>query len=146
MNVMGDPDDQGESIVFTYYLNVAPSDTINWDFGDGTTGTSQVESSGPDEAGLTHYYKQISGEGSVPAAGPTVTATQDVTVTAFVAWVANDGNAYYECVTPDGGVDGVNQKTQAQAVAACSTTYANALVHGALSPKPVYQVRTIPVA
>jgi len=30
MNVMGDPDADGESIVFTYYLGVAPSDTINW--------------------------------------------------------------------------------------------------------------------
>jgi hypothetical protein len=146
MNVMGDPDDQGESIVFTYYLNVAPSDTINWDFGDGTTGTSQVESSGPDEAGVTHYYKQISGEGSVPAAGPTVTATQDVTVTAFVAWVAEDGNAHYGCVTPAGGIGAVNPYTQAAAVAACSTTYANALVNTALPPKPVYQVRAIPVA
>jgi hypothetical protein len=146
INVMGDPDADGESIVFTYYLDVAPSDTINWDFGDGTTGTSQAEGSGPGEAGVTHYYKQISGEGSVPAAGPTVTATQDVTVTAFVAWVDGIGGAFYECVTPDGGVDGVNQKTQAGAVAACSTTYANALVDGALPPKPVYQVRTIPVA
>jgi hypothetical protein len=146
MNVMGDPDAEGESIVFTYYLDVAPSNRINWDFGDGTTGTSQVESSGPDEAGVTHYYKQISGEGSVPAAGPTVTATQDVTVTAFVAWVDWNGDAYYGCVTPGGGLKGVFQYTQAQAVAACSTTYANALVDGALPPKPVYQVRTIPVA
>ncbi len=146
MNVMGDPDAEGESIVFTYYLDVAPSNMINWDFGDGTTGTSQVESSGPDEAGVTHYYKQISGEGSVPAAGPTVTATQDVTVTAFVAWVDWNGDAYYGCVTPGGGLKGVFQYTQAQAVAACSTTYANALVDGALPPKPVYQVRTIPVA
>ena len=146
MNVLGDPDADGESIVFTYYLDVAPSDTINWDFGDGTTGTSQVESSGPNEAGVTHYYKQISGEGSVPAAGPTVTATQDVTVTAFVAWVADDGNAHYGCVTPTGGIGAVNQYTQATAVAACSTTYANALVDTALPPKPVYQVRAIPVA
>ena len=146
MNVMGDPDADGESIVFTYYLDVAPSDTINWNFGDGTTGTSQAESSGPGEAGVTHYYKQISGEGSVPAAGPTVTATQDVTVTAFVAWVADDGNAHYGCVTPTGGIGEVNQYTQATAVAACSTTYANALVDTALPPKPVYQVRAIPVA
>ena len=146
MNVMGDPDADGESIVFTYYLDVAPSDTINWNFGDGTTGTSQAESSGPGEAGVTHYYKQISGEGSVPAAGPTVTAAQDVTVTAFVAWVDGIGGTYYECVTSDGGVNGVNQKTQAQAVAACSTIYASALVNAALPAKPVYQVRAIPVS
>jgi len=41
MNVMGDPDADGESIVFTYYLGVAPSDTINWNFGDGTESTEQ---------------------------------------------------------------------------------------------------------
>ena len=146
MNVMGDPDADGESIVFTYYLDVTPSDTINWNFGDGTIGTSQAESSGPGEAGVTHYYKQISGEGSVPAAGPTVTATQDVTVTAFVAWMAEDGNAYYGCVTPAGGIGAVNAYTQATAVAACSTTYAKALVDTALPPKPVYQVRAIPVS
>lgn len=146
MNVMGDPDADGESIVFTYYLDVTPSDTINWNFGDGTTGTSQADSSGPGEVGVTHYYKQISGERSVPAAGPTVTATQDVTVTAFVAWVAEDGNAYYGCVTPAGGIGPVNPYTQATAVAACSTTYAQALVDTALPPKPVYQVRAIPVS
>ena len=146
MNVMGDPDADGESIVFTYYLDVAPSDTISWGFGDGTTGTSPAESSGPGEAGVTHYYKQISGTGSIPAAGATVTATQDVAITAFVAWVDGEGDAYYECVTPGGGVDGVNQDTQAQAMAACSTTYADALVDAALPPKPVYQVRAIPVA
>jgi hypothetical protein len=145
-NVMGDPDAEGESIVFTYYLAVTPSDTINWNFGDGTTGTSQAESSGPREAGVTHYYKQISGDGSVPAAGPTVTATQDVTVTAFIGWVADDGNAYYGCVTPGGGIGAVNPFTQAQAAAACSTTYADALIDAAVPPKPVYQVRTIPVA
>jgi hypothetical protein len=146
MSVMGDSDADGESIVFTYYLAVTPSDTINWNFGDGTTGTSQAESSGPGEVGVTHYYKQISGEGSVPAAGPTVTAAQDVTVTAFVAWVDGIGGTYYECVTSDGGVNGVNQKTQAQAVAACSTIYASALVNAALPAKPVYQVRAIPVS
>jgi hypothetical protein len=146
MNVIGDPDADGESIVFTYYLAVTPSDTINWNFGDGTTGTSQAESSGPGEAGVTHYYKQISGEGNVPAAGPTVTATQDVTVTAFVAWVDWNGDAYYGCVTPGGGVNGMFGYTQTQAVAACSTTYANALVEGALPAKPVYQVRAIPVS
>ena len=146
MNVMGDPDADGESIVFTYYLGVAPSDTINWNFGDGTTGTSQAEGSGPDEAGVIHYYKQISGEGSVPAAGPTVTATQDVTVTAFVAWVAEDGNAYYGCVTPTGGIGAMSPYTQAAAVAACSTSYTNALVDAPLPPKPLYQVRAIPVS
>lgn len=146
MNVMGDPDADGESLVFSYYLDVAPSDTINWDFGDGTTGTAAAESSGPGEAGVTHYYKQISGTGSIPAAGPTVAATQDVTVTAFVAWVDGQGDAHYECVTPGGGVAGVNQETQAQATAACGATYADALVDTALPPKPVYQVRAIPVA
>jgi hypothetical protein len=144
-NVMGEPDAEGESIVFTYYLAVTPSDTINWDFGDGTTGTSQAETSGPG-GGVTHYYKQIGGQGSVPAAGPTVTATQDVTVTAFVAWVDAYDDAYFGCVTPGGGISGPFPYTQAAAVASCSTTYADALVDAALPPKPVYQVRTIPVA
>ena len=125
---------------------MAPSDTINWNFGDGTTGTSQAEGSGPDEAGVIHYYKQISGEGSVPAAGPTVTATQDVTVTAFVAWVAEDGNAHYGCVTPTGGIGAMSPYTQAAAVAACGTSYTNALVDAPLPPKPLYQVRAIPVS
>ena len=145
-NIMGLPDANGESIVYSYYLAVEPSDTINWTFGDGTTGTSQAGSSGPGEPGITHYYKQISGEGNLPAAGSTVTATQDVTVTAFVGWVDGTNTAYYECVTPDGGVDGINQETQAQAVAACSITYPDALVDAALPAKPVYQVRTVPVA
>jgi hypothetical protein len=43
-------------------------------------------------------------------------------------------------------VAGVNQETQAQATAACGATYADALVDTALPPKPVYQVRAIPVA
>ncbi|MGA3183859.1 MAG: hypothetical protein ABSE52_04600 [Candidatus Dormibacteria bacterium] len=145
-NVIGPPDANGESIVYSYYLAVEPSDTINWTFGDGTTGTSQAESSGPGEAGITHYYKQISGEGALPAAGSTVSAAQDVTVTAFVGWIDGTNTAYYECVTPDGGVDGINHNTQAQAITACSITYPDALVDAALPAKPVYQVRTVPVA
>jgi hypothetical protein len=143
-NVLGPPDENGESIVYSYYLDVAPSATVHWSFGDGTTEDVPAASSGPGNC-VTHYYKQISGEGSVPAAGVTVSASQDVVVTAFVGWVDNTGT-YFECVTRDGGLDGVNEGSQAAAEAGCSTTYPDALVDTALPPKPIYQVRSIPVA
>ena len=105
------------------------------ELGDKTTEDVPAFSSGPPNC-VTHYYKQISGNGNVPTGGPTVTANQDVVVTAFVGWIDENGAANYECVTQSGGLDGVNQQTQAQAMVACSTTYANALVDTKLPPSP----------
>ena len=145
-NVMGPPDPEGESIVYSYYLVVAPSYMVHWSFGDGTTADVPAASSGAGNC-VTHYYKQISGEGSVPAAGATVTASQDVTVIAFVGWVDQTGTANYRCVTPGGGLGGTVLVTQADASAACALpAYSRALADVPLPPKPVYQVRAIPVA
>jgi hypothetical protein len=149
VNVMGDPDTEGESIVYSYYLKVAPSDMIHWNFGDGTAEDVPASNSEQDFP-VTHYYKQISGEGNVPTDGATVTASQDVVVTAFVGWVDGNGKANYECVTT-GGLSGTLSNTQAQAEAdvsdgGCSTTYPDALVDTPVPPKPVYQIRVVPVA
>lgn len=144
-NLLGPPDAEGESLVYSYYLDVTPSATVHWSFGDGTGEDVAASSSGPGSC-VTHYYKQVSGEGSVPAAGATVSASQDVVVTAYVGWVDEDGSAQYHCVTPGGGLDGADQGSEAAAVADCSTTYVAALVDTPLPPKPVYQVRAIPVA
>jgi len=142
-DLMGAPDAQGVSIVYSYYLLVAPSDSLHWNFGDGTTEDVPALSSG---SCVTHYYTQISGEGSIPAAGATVTAEQDVSVTAFVGWVGGDGSAGYECVLPGGGLGGTLLATQAEAESSCSETFADALVDTPLPPKPVFQIRAIPVA
>jgi hypothetical protein len=142
-DLMGAPDSQGVSIVYSFYLSVAPSDSVHWNFGDGTTEDVPALSSG---SCVTHYYTQISGEGSIPAAGATVTAAQDVSVTAFVGWVGGDGSARYECVLPGGGLGGTVLATQAQAENSCGQTFADALVDTPLPPKPVYQIRAIPVA
>ena len=64
----------------------------------------------------------------MPAAGATLApANQDVVVTAFVGWVDGNGAANYECVTTGGGLGGAIYSSQADAVSACSTTYATAL-------------------
>ena len=75
-----------------------------------------------------------------------VTAEQDVSVTAFVGWVGGNGSASYECVLPGGGLGGTILTTQAQAENSCSQAFADALVDTPLPPKPVYQIRAIPVA
>jgi len=142
-DLMDAPDAQGVSIVYSFYLSVAPSDSVHWSFGDGTSEDVPALSSG---SCVTHYYTQISGEGSIPAAGATVTAEQDVSVTAFVGWVGGNGSASYECVLPGGGLGGTVLTTQAQAESGCSQTLADALVDTPLPPKPVYQIRAIPVA
>ncbi|MGO8685558.1 MAG: hypothetical protein ACLQT7_00025 [Candidatus Dormibacteria bacterium] len=144
-NVLGPPDSNGESIVYSYYLDVAPSSTVHWSFGDGTGEDMPASGSGPGSC-VSHYYKQVSGEGNVPAVGATVSASQDVVVTAFVGWVDAEGSAHYRCVTTDGGLADTDQGTEAAAVTSCSTTYADALMDTPLPPKPVYQVRAIPVA
>jgi hypothetical protein len=144
-NVLGPPDADGESIVYSYYLDISPSSTVHWDFGDGISEDAPADDSGPGNC-VTHYYKQVSGEGSVPADGATVSASQDVVVTAFVGWVDAGGDGVFECVTPGGGLDGVNAGSQAAAQADCSATFPDALADTPLPPKPVYQVRTIPVA
>jgi hypothetical protein len=146
--VMGEPDADGVSLIYSFYLQVAPSDYVHWNFGDGTGEDIPALSSGNP---ITHYYKQISGNGNVPAAGATVTASQDVVVTAFVGWVGYDNQAHYECVLPGGGLGSTPLNTQAQAEAdvsdgGCSTTYPDALVDTPVPPKPVYQIRAIPVA
>jgi hypothetical protein len=142
-DLMGAPDSQGVSIVYSFYLSVAPSDSVHWNFGDGTGEDVPALSSG---SCVTHYYTQISGEGSIPAAGATVTADQDVSVTAFVGWVGGSGSASYECVRPGGGLGGTVLTTQAEAESSCSQAFAGALVDTPLPPKPIYQIRAIPVA
>jgi len=147
IDVMGPPSAQGLSLVYSYYLRVTPSEVVHWNFGDGVAQAVPASGSG---GCYNHYYKQISGDGAIPAAGATVTASQDVDVTAFVGWVDASGAAQYQCVLP-GGALGARPPTQAQAEAptvdgGCTQTYANALVDAPVGPKPVYQIRAIPVA
>jgi hypothetical protein len=89
-------------------------------------------------------YKQISGIGSVPVVGPTVTASQDVAVTAFVYWYGGDGSTSFVCVNLGGGL-GQTYTSQAAAQANCETVFPDAITDGSLAPKPIYQIRSIPV-
>lgn len=143
ITVMGPPDADGISLVYSFSLQVAPSDDVYWDFGDGVTVPVLASTSGTP---FDYYYKQISGDGSVPAGGAVVTAYQDVVVTAFVGWTDYASKANYECVLPGGALGGTILGTQTEAETSCGTTYADALVDTPLPAKPVYQVRAIPVA
>jgi hypothetical protein len=143
IDVMGAPDSDGISVVYSFYLQVAPSDDVYWDFGDGVTVPILAATSGTP---FDYYYKQISGEGEIPATGAVVTAFQDVVVTAFVGWIDYQGKTHYECVLPGGTLGGTDLGTQAQAETSCGLTYPGALVDTPLPAKPVYQVRAIPVA
>ena len=80
----------------------------------------------------------------MPAAGPTITASQDVVVTAFVYWYGGDGSTNYVCVNLGGGF-GDTYPSQAEAQANCQIVYPDAIDDGSLPPKPIYQVRSIPV-
>jgi hypothetical protein len=143
IDVMGAPDSDGISVVYSFFLQVAPSDDVYWDFGDGVTVPILASTSG---TSFDYYYKQISGEGEIPATGAVVTAFQDVVVTAFVGWIDYQGKTHYECVLPGGTLGGTDLATQAQAETSCGLTYPGALVDTPLPAKPVYQVRAIPVA
>ncbi len=141
VSVMGAPDSNGVSIVYSYYLQAAPSADVHWNFGDGV---EQDVDAGTSGSCVSHVYKQISGVGSVPAAGPTITASQDVVVTAFVYWYGGDGSTNYVCVNLGGGF-GDTYPSQAEAQANCQIVYPDAIDDGSLPPKPIYQVRSIPV-
>jgi hypothetical protein len=141
VSVMGTPDSNGASVIYSYYLQAAPSSVIHWDFGDGVQQDVDVGTSG---SCVSHVYKQISGIGSVPATGPTIAAAQDVVVTGFVYWYGGDGSTNFVCVNPGRGL-GQTYTSQAVAEAGCQTVYPDAITDGSLAPKPIYQIRPIPV-
>ncbi len=122
-DIVGMPNADGISVVYTLYLQVEPSNTLYFDFGDGTSTTLQdIRVCSPD-CTVNHEYKQVDGTSTpvttpppydetcgvvddhtgVPATGATVVACQDVTVTAFVAWYDSNGDNY-ECISEHGGL------------------------------------------
>jgi hypothetical protein len=141
VSVMGTPDSDGVSVVYSYFLQAAPSSVVHWNFGDGVDKDIDAGTSG---TCVSHVYKQISGVGSVPAAGPTITASQDVVVTAFVYWYGGDGSTNFVCVDLGGGL-GQAYTSEADAEAACQTVYPDAITDVPLAPKPIYQIRSVPV-
>ena len=156
----GPPDANGVSIHYLYYLQIAPSATLTWYFGDGASATSDAATSGPGNCAPSggHVYKQVDGTGpgvvntcqapdttpGVPTGGATVIACQDVDVTAFMGWSDTEGVSHYQCVTAGGGTSGT-YATFDQAVAGCTVDYPRALQHGPTT-LPVYQIRPVPIA
>jgi hypothetical protein len=168
--LMSLPDAEGNSIVYSFYLQVvargavqpdgsfdyAASD-IDWHFGDGTSITSPVIGSGPGSC-VSHTYTEVDGTAppvtntctqpdatsGVPPDGATIVACEDLNVVAFVGWEDQNNNPHFQCVEPGTGLGAV-QPSQAAAMHNCQIPIPIPLADTPFQ-RPVYQIRPIPVA
>jgi hypothetical protein len=168
--LMGLPDAEGNSIVYSFYLQVVArgavqpdgsfdyaAATIDWYFGDGTSVASPVEASGPGGC-VSHTYTQVDGTGAavvntcaqpdttpgVPPDGATIIACENLDVLAFVGWEDQNNDPHFQCVEPGTGLGAV-QPSQAAAMHNCQIPIPAPLADTPFQ-RPVYQIRPIPVA
>lgn len=167
--VLGQPDPEGESVVYSYYLQVVatgllanPSaDGVDWYFGDGTSWNSSVGASGPGGC-VAHTFTTMDGSApgpdvaascqrpdtvpGVPSGGATVIACEPISVVSYVGWRDPSNAERFACVTP--GSTRLTPlppaTTQAQTRTACQSPLP-VLVAGSLT-RPVYQVRPVPLS
>ncbi len=168
--LMGLPDAEGNSIVYSFYLQVVARGAvqpdgafdysaadIEWHFGDGTSIASPVDGSGAGSC-VSHTYTQVDGTApsvgntcaqpdttpGVPPDGATIIACEDLSVIAFVGWEDQNNGPHFQCVQPGIGL-GALQPSQAAAMHNCQIPVPTPLIDIPFQ-RPVYQIRPIPVA